>query len=122
MGVPGGDLTEFGCPDCRGVLAVREEGELGHLSFSCRVGHVYSGESLVKEKEGQLENSLWATVEVFEEVVLLHEELAARSQQNDHAHIARAYQRRSKRARAHIATLRALITQDGPATAERKQR
>src|SRR5688500_12337193 len=73
-----GDLTDFGCPDCRGVLAVQELGKTGHLSFACRVGHTFSGESLSRVKEEQLEYSLWTAVEVFEEIVLLHRELASR--------------------------------------------
>jgi hypothetical protein len=40
-----GDLTDLGYPDCRGVLAVREEGRLKHLSFRCSVGDGYSGEA-----------------------------------------------------------------------------
>ena len=121
LGVPGGDLTDFGCPDCRGVLAVREEGSHGHLGFCCRVGHVYSGESLVKAKEEQLEMSLWSGVEVYEELILLHDELAARARQNELPHIASAYERRSKRAKSHMADLRALVSRDAPAAPDRKK-
>jgi two-component system chemotaxis response regulator CheB len=103
------------------VLAVREEGRKGHLAFSCRVGHSFSGESLLEAKEEQLEDSLWASVEVFEEIVILHQELGARARANDAAHIALAYERRVKRAEALMKTLRGIISQDGPASADRKK-
>jgi two-component system chemotaxis response regulator CheB len=121
MGVPNGVLTDMGCPDCRGVLAVREEGGKGHLSFSCRVGHAYSGESLIEVKEQQLEDSLWAAVEVFEEVALLHSELAARARRNGARQTATAYERRTKQAKVQTKNLRALIAEDRPASAGRNK-
>jgi two-component system chemotaxis response regulator CheB len=121
MGVPPGDLTDMGCPDCRGVLAVREEGPKGHLSFTCRVGHAFSGESLIEVKEEQLEDTLWASVELFEEVILLHKELAARARANGVRALAGSYDRRSQTAEHHMKSLRALIAQDTPAASERKK-
>ncbi len=67
-----GELTDLGCPDCRGVLAVREEGRQGHLAFACSIGHAYSGESLISSKEEQIEDTLWSAVEVYQEIALLH--------------------------------------------------
>src|SRR3954469_25076533 len=74
-----GALTDLGCPDCRGVLATREEGKKGHLRFTCQIGHGFSQESLIAAKEEQLENSLWSCAETYEEIVRLHEELATRA-------------------------------------------
>ena len=119
IGVPPGDLTDFGCPDCRGVLAVREEGDQGHLAFTCRVGHAFSGESLIKVKEEQLEEALWSAVEVFEEIVLLHREMTARARANGARHLAVGYQRRTRSAEASMSGLRAIISKDGPATIDR---
>jgi two-component system chemotaxis response regulator CheB len=120
IGVPPGDLTDMGCPDCRGVLAVREEGSQGHLAFTCRVGHAFSGESLIKVKEQQLEDSLWMAVEVFEEVTLLHRELADRARLNGVKQMASAYEHRIKRAHMMMGRLRGIIAEDAPASAERK--
>lgn len=63
-----GQLTQLGCPDCRGVLAVKELGENGYLSFSCQVGHTFSEESLLERKEAELEESLWVAVGTSEEL------------------------------------------------------
>lgn len=114
----GGDLTDLGCPDCRGVLAIREVGKQGHLAFSCRVGHGFSGESLLRAKEEQLEDALWCAVEAYEEVMLLHEEMALRASANRLAARRAAYEQRLGRARESVATLRAIIAADAPAVPE----
>src|SRR5688572_5852439 len=87
---PGG-LTDLGCPDCRGVLAVQEIGDGGHLSFECRVGHAFSSESLVAAKEEQLETALWTVVELFEEMNMLHNDLAARARDSGGQELARRF-------------------------------
>lgn len=112
-------MTDLGCPDCRGVLAVREEGKKGHLAFTCRVGHAFSGESLLKGKEEQLEQALWAAVEVYEEIVVLHSEMSVRARTGGVRNIAQAYDRRAKRAEGLMSELRGIISRDTPATADR---
>ena len=117
-----GDLTDIGCPDCRGVLAVREDVKRRHLAFSCRVGHAYSGESLIAAKEDQLEESLWSAVEVYEEIAQLHGEMAARARADGLTSVAAAYQRRSRRALALKTVLRKVLIRDAPATADKVKR
>jgi two-component system chemotaxis response regulator CheB len=119
LGTPAGDLTDLGCSDCRGVLAVREDGDKGHLSFTCRVGHAFSGESLLKCKEEQLEDALWAAVEVYEEIVLLHREMSNRARAGGVIGVAKAYERRAKRGASLMSRLRQIISSDSPATADR---
>jgi two-component system, chemotaxis family, protein-glutamate methylesterase/glutaminase len=121
LGVPGGDLTDFGCPDCRGVLAVRDEGKQGYLAFSCRVGHVFSGETLIAAKEEQVEDALWCLVELYEEVVILHEELHDRARRRGLTAVAGGYRRRAERARAAVSALRALNEEDTPASPQRER-
>jgi two-component system chemotaxis response regulator CheB len=98
---------------------VREEGQKGLLSFVCRVGHAFSGESLVMSKEEQLEEALWGAVEVYEEIALLHREMSARARDGGVRDVANAYQRRMKRAIALMAELRDIIARDAPANADR---
>jgi len=117
-----GDLTDLGCPDCRGVLAVREEGRQGHLTFVCSIGHAYSGESLISSKEGQLEDTLWSAVELYQEVALLHHEISERMRADGGRRIADAYQRRAKRATALASDLREMIGRDAPAGGEHGKR
>jgi two-component system chemotaxis response regulator CheB len=114
-----GELTDLGCPDCRGVLAVREEGRRGHLAFACSIGHAYSGESLIKSKEEQLEDTLWSAVEVYQEIALLHQEMSVRLRADGGRGIAGAYERRAKRARGLAAELREIIGRDAVVGADR---
>ncbi len=117
--VTSGELTDLGCPDCRGVLAVREEGHQGHLAFTCSIGHAYSGESLVRGKEEQAENTLWSAVEVYQEIALLHGEMSARVRAAGVREDAEVYRTRGKRATGVAAELRRIIAQDSPASADR---
>jgi len=119
LGVEASDLTDLGCPDCRGVLAVREDGRRGHLGFTCRIGHAFSGESLIRCKEEQLESSLWEAVEAYEEIAMLHQEMSRRTRAAGARAVAAAYSRRARRAVALTRELRAIIFKDAPAAADR---
>lgn len=108
-------LTSFGCPDCSGVLTVREEGHLGLLVFRCTVGHSFSSESLISAKEEQLENALWTVVELFQEIDHLCGNLAVRAKDGAPNAQSDAYNHRAERAREHAERLRQIIALDGPA-------
>jgi two-component system chemotaxis response regulator CheB len=105
----------MGCPDCRGVLGMREIGERGLLWFRCLIGHGFSTESLVQAKEEQMEGALWTAIELLHEVAMLHGELALRARKTRSHDQARAYQQRAAVALKHEAELRRITTQDGPA-------
>lgn len=60
-GVP----SELNCPECRGTLWERVDGDL--LRFRCRVGHAYSPESLFSHQLESLEGALWAAVVALQE-------------------------------------------------------
>lgn len=108
-------LTSFGCPDCSGVLTVKEEGNLGLLVFRCTVGHTFSSESLIAAKEEQLENALWTVVELFQEIDHLCGELASRAKDGGPNAQSAAYTRRAGRARDLAERVRQIIAADGPA-------
>ena len=103
-------VTDMGCPDCSGVLALEVLGEQGHLRFCCQVGHAFSQESLMRGKEEQLERALWTTIETYEEIKLLCLALQERSEPD----AAAAYAQRAKRAAEVSSHLRKVLAQDGP--------
>jgi two-component system chemotaxis response regulator CheB len=111
-------LTNLGCPDCRGVLAVRKETDTGLLVFACTVGHQFSHLSLLPAKEDQVETALWIAVELYEELVLLHREFSALAERRGAHEVAAAYRARADRAQAHAENLRKLIAEDAPAIVE----
>jgi two-component system, chemotaxis family, protein-glutamate methylesterase/glutaminase len=69
--------AELACPECGGPLWEREEGPL--VRFACRVGHVYSPESLVSEQGKELEKALWTALRGLEERADLYRRMARRA-------------------------------------------
>jgi two-component system, chemotaxis family, protein-glutamate methylesterase/glutaminase len=102
-----GSPTELACPDCGGALLEREEGDL--VRFGCRVGHVYSPESLVAEHGKALEQALWAALRGLEERADLYRRMARRAQVAERASIERRFHHRSESAERHAAAIREAI-------------
>ena len=67
----------FVCPECHGPLHELEES--GVAQFRCRVGHVFSPESLEAEKETDIERSLFVAHQVMEDGASLARRLARRA-------------------------------------------
>jgi hypothetical protein len=59
MGAAG--ATGLSCPDCSGVLEVRQLTP-GVLQFRCRIGHTYGSTELLQGKEEAVERGLWSAV------------------------------------------------------------
>jgi two-component system chemotaxis response regulator CheB len=107
------ELTDLGCPDCRGVLAACRAGDAGLITFACRVGHAFSFQELVEAKEIQVEEALWMTVEIYDELSELYTRLAELAREDDDPAVARAHETRSRRARETAEALRAAFEADG---------
>lgn len=65
----------FICPDCGGALY--EDGTESLPHFQCRVGHSYSVNALLTEKNDRLESALWAAVRSLKENAELKQRTAA---------------------------------------------
>jgi len=105
--VVNGAPTELACPDCGGALWEREEGEL--VRFGCRVGHVYSPESLVAEHGKALEQALWAALRGLEERADLYRRMAHRAQLSGRDSVERRFDKRSESAERHATAIRDAI-------------
>ena len=102
-----GTPTELACPDCGGALWEREDGDL--VRFGCRVGHVYSPESLVAEHGKALEQALWAALRGLEERADLYRRMARRAQVANRSSIERRFHNRSDSAERHATAIREAI-------------
>jgi two-component system chemotaxis response regulator CheB len=102
-----GTPTELACPDCGGTLWEREEGDL--VRFGCRVGHVYSPESLVAEHGKALEQALWAALRGLEERADLYRRMARRAQVSGRGSLERRFGLRSESAERHAVAVREAI-------------
>lgn len=98
------------CPDCRGAVTVRIHKALA--VFTCRVGHAYSADELIRGKEAALETRLWEAVYAFEEMAVLLDDLD-RHDLADRVEPA-VGQRRAALAREQATRLRAIIQADRP--------
>jgi hypothetical protein len=116
---PGWILTDFGCSDCRGVLRVSEIGKHGWLTFKCRVGHTFSLDTLMLLKDDQLEESLWSTIEVLEEIVQLYEGLSELGWIGAARPSASTVTARLETARRHLGMLRQIVQSEGPTPRQR---
>jgi two-component system, chemotaxis family, protein-glutamate methylesterase/glutaminase len=97
----------YSCPECGGVLEEKQEGEM--VRFQCRVGHLYSPESLMADQGLATERALWAAIRSLEEQAEFSERLANNSQQKQRARLARRFSDRAKASRDDASVLRGLL-------------
>lgn len=67
--------TNLTCPECRGALEELRNGNL--VEFRCRVGHLYSTQSVLTCHRDALERKLWAALVAMEEGAELADRFAA---------------------------------------------
>lgn len=69
----------YSCPECGGVLEEIQESKM--LRFKCRVGHLYSPDSLLADQTEAVERALWAAIRSMEEQAEFADRLATNSTQ-----------------------------------------
>jgi two-component system chemotaxis response regulator CheB len=94
------------CPDCRGPLWVQEHGKM--KQFKCRVGHLYSFESLLEQHAATTERALWTAVLAAEEASMLAQQAAQES--TDEA-TRETYERNSRTHKQYATMIRELLTE-----------
>ena len=102
-----GSPSVFTCPECNGTLWESEE--QGLLRFRCRVGHVYSPESMIAAQTDSVDRALWAALRALEERAALTRRLSHRARQNQHAYVANAFAERAASAEDHAGLIRQLL-------------
>jgi two-component system chemotaxis response regulator CheB len=100
-----GQPTELSCPECGGPLWERSEGPL--VRFACRVGHVFSPESLIEQHGKELERALWSAQRNLEERADLYRRMARRA--GGKLVLQKRFQDRSASAERHAATVQEAI-------------
>jgi two-component system chemotaxis response regulator CheB len=110
-GAENGEPAELSCPECGGPLWERGEGQFVH--FACRVGHVYSPESLIAEQGTSLERALWTATRGLYERADLYRRLARRAE--DRSALAQRFERRASAAEEHAEAIREALARLLPA-------
>ncbi len=102
-----GTPSPFSCPECGGVLWELREG--GLVRFRCRVGHVFSAESVLAGQDEALEEALWVALKTLEENVDLSQRMARHAQERGQQWLAKRYEKKLADAKQHIALLRRVL-------------
>ena len=97
----------YSCPECGGVLEEAEDG--GMLRFRCRVGHLYSPESLMADQTQAVERALWAAVRSMEEQAEFSNRLAESSREKRRPRLARRFAEKAESSRDNASVLRELL-------------
>lgn len=101
----------YDCPECGGVLVEAQEG--GMLRFRCRVGHLYSPESLLADQTDAVEKALWAAIRSMEEQAEFSDRLADSSRHKQRPRLARRFSEKASANRENAHVLRELLQKTG---------
>lgn len=107
-----GKLSSYTCPDCHGPLWEIQDGPL--LRFRCRVGHAFTGESVVEGHAVNIEEALWMALNTLEESELLYTRLANQARERRHTWMADRFARKLHDIQHRADVLRQLLTPDAP--------
>jgi two-component system chemotaxis response regulator CheB len=101
--------TMLTCPDCGGVLW--EMHNNGELHYRCHVGHVYSLESLLNDKDNMVERALWTAVRALEENASLARRMANRARETNRPHSVHAFEARASDQAKNADLIRSVLEQ-----------
>jgi two-component system chemotaxis response regulator CheB len=102
-----GVVSVFSCPECHGTLW--EEDQEGLLRFRCRVGHVYSVDSMLAAQTDSVDRALWAALRSLEERAALTRKLSRRARERKQSWVANAFEERAAATEEHAAVVREIL-------------
>jgi two-component system chemotaxis response regulator CheB len=101
-----GSPAGFSCPDCQGALF---ELPGPPLRYRCRVGHAWTGVSLIAQQDAGLEHALWMALRTLEEKAVLAQRMAASARSRGSARTAAHYEESARDALSATGRLRDLL-------------
>ena len=102
-----GEPSVFTCPECHGTLWEVDEG--GVLRFRCRVGHVYSTDSMLAAQTDEVDRALWVALRTLEERAALAHKLAERGRERSQHWVDRAFTARAQETEVEASQIRELL-------------
>lgn len=111
-----GQPSVFTCPECDGPLWELRDEEV--LRFRCRVGHAYTGESMLAEKTETLEGALWAALNTLEEGAEVSRRLAAQARARGAEQAARRFEDRAQKSKEQATLIRQALANGAENTTE----
>jgi two-component system chemotaxis response regulator CheB len=110
-----GEPVDLSCPDCSGTLRLVVDGDGKGEMFRCRVGHVFSPETLLDGQADQLEKALWAAAAALGEQADLARRMARRMHHQGLPSKAAQYETLVERAEEHAHVVQAVAARVGHA-------
>jgi two-component system, chemotaxis family, protein-glutamate methylesterase/glutaminase len=102
-----GTPSVFSCPECHGTLW--EADEHGLLRFRCRVGHVYSPESMIAAQTDEVDRALWVALRTLEERAAMSYRLAERGRERNQRGVDQAFTQRARETEEEARRIRELL-------------
>jgi two-component system chemotaxis response regulator CheB len=102
-----GKPSVFTCPECHGTLWEADEDSI--LRFRCRVGHVYSPDSMLAAQTDSVDRALWAALRSLEERAALNRKMAHRAADRHQPWVSNAFEKRARIAQEHSDVIRGLL-------------
>jgi two-component system chemotaxis response regulator CheB len=102
-----GTPSVFTCPECHGTLW--ESDEHGLLRFRCRVGHIYSPESMIAAQTDEVDRALWVALRTLEERAAMAHRLAERGRDRNQRGVDQAFTQRARDTEEEASRIRDLL-------------
>ena len=104
-----GNASGLTCPECSGALWEVRDHDL--VQYRCRVGHVYSLESMLAEQSRSIEAALWAGVAALEERAQLMRRVADRASTGELKRVTTQFNEEAEHTEQQAALLREAVTE-----------
>lgn len=102
-----GELSQYACPECHGVLTALKDG--GRVRFRCHTGHAYSTDSLLASLTTNIDDSIWNAIRGIEESIMLLNHIGDHIAETNQAHNAAKYFQKSSAALQRLQVLKDML-------------
>jgi two-component system, chemotaxis family, protein-glutamate methylesterase/glutaminase len=102
-----GELTALSCPECGGPLWQQQAANMAR--YRCRVGHAYTGQSLLSAEDEAIEASIWAAVRLLEQRANILKGMADKDRSDNRLRMVEHHERLARESREHAEVLRKLL-------------
>jgi two-component system, chemotaxis family, protein-glutamate methylesterase/glutaminase len=99
-----GTISPYTCPECHGTLVQLREGP--PTRFRCHTGHAFSIHGLLAAIDESIDSTLWATVRVLEERLLLLQQIEGHARDLQDAPLLEPISRQIDTIKQHIQSIR----------------
>jgi len=111
-----GSLSPYTCPECHGVLVQLRDS--GPARFRCHTGHAFSLNGLLAAIGESIDKTLWGTVRVLEERLLLLQQMEEHARDIQAEHLAIMIVQQINAAKQHIQIVRQIALSQASLSSE----